>query len=585
MALKHINHSIMLLKHDVESLRQGGLPLTVACLLLACAEALQHRMTNALIHLQGAFGAFATTRKALPSSNATTPSSDSSFDSNSEDDDTIFTFRKMDLQLMTFALGNAPLLPSPPNLIFTAADLASPERSLFQVLHSAYQFASSTTQFFYKYLPDTRRPSNLYVEQGRHITNLRTWLAVHGVYPDGFRSSDFHGTLSSTSRGTSEEITQNLIFTSQALSCLIYLSTLLHPTETIYDDFEAEFQQIVQCVSAVLEFESNSSNAASGDDTANQETNDHPNRSSKSRPKASIPSRTNTFTPELGVIQPVFFTALKYRHPVWRRKAIALLLRCGREGPWWGELEAACASMAIRAEERAARKAILEKTKSETDPEPMALGTPRTDLDHVNEDNFTLDDAIRSMGFNDDNDDRSKEGRYHPGHSHNDPNYHADYEYLDDDDDNDPHAATTTTLDPDAPPTNRPLLLAQRISHLPSQPPWVLSLSPSSIPEPHRVCGDTIWDVTELEINGAKFPGDGHDQATYPGHPGAPSRPYGIGALSVSNTAGSSRSVAQYITVQLSRCLDIDGLVRSEESEDEKREKFWEFSMVKTRFA
>ena len=580
----------MLLKHDVESLRQGGLPLTVACLLLACAEALQHRMTNALIHLQGAFGAFATTRKALPSSNISTPSSDSSFDSSTEDDDTIFTFRKMDLQLMTFALGNAPLLPSSPNLIFTAADLASPERSLFQVLHSAYQFASSTTQFFYKYLPDTRRPSNLYVEQGRHITNLRTWLAVHGLYPDGFRTSNFQGNLSSESRGTSEEITQNMIFTAQALSCLIYLSTLLHPTETIYDDFDSEFQQIVQCVSAVLDAESKPSHSASSDETANNGTDGH---RSHSRSRTPIPSRTNTFTPELGVIQPVFFTALKYRHPIWRRKAIALLLRTGREGPWWGELEAACASMAIRAEETATRKAMLEKTNYETDVEPKVLWKTSSNPDHANDDESMLGDAIRSMGFNDDNEKPGAEGRYHPGHSHNDPNYQADYHYLDDEDDEDefpeicndaPHPDTTVLT-----PTNRPLL-SQRISHLPSQPPWVLSLSPSSIPEVHRVCGDTIWDVTELDINhSAKFPGDHNnhldDHATYPGYPGAPSRPYGIGSVSVSNMAGSTRAVAQYITVQLSRCLDIDGLVRSEESEEEKKEKFWEFTMVKTRFA
>ncbi len=55
---------------------------------------------------------------------------------------------------------------------------------------------------------------------------------------------------------------------------------------------------------------------------------------------------------EPGILQPLFFTAIKYRHSAWRRNAIQLLRKVGREGPWDGSLLAVVAARATKVEER-----------------------------------------------------------------------------------------------------------------------------------------------------------------------------------------------------------------------------------------
>lgn len=62
---------------------------------------------------------------------------------------------------------------------------------------------------------------------------------------------------------------------------------------------------------------------------------------------------TIKFRPGLGIIQPLLFTALKYRHGTWRRRAIALLLRADIEGPWQGKVEGAVSQRVMEVEEEA----------------------------------------------------------------------------------------------------------------------------------------------------------------------------------------------------------------------------------------
>lgn len=58
------------------------------------------------------------------------------------------------------------------------------------------------------------------------------------------------------------------------------------------------------------------------------------------------------FSIDLAIIQPLWFTACKCRHPVLRRKAIYLLNRSGTEGLWDGCVMAAAATWVVDFEER-----------------------------------------------------------------------------------------------------------------------------------------------------------------------------------------------------------------------------------------
>jgi hypothetical protein len=57
------------------------------------------------------------------------------------------------------------------------------------------------------------------------------------------------------------------------------------------------------------------------------------------------------YRPGPGILQSLFFTAIKYRHSARRRRAVELLRRTGLEGPWDGKLLAAVASRAVDIEE------------------------------------------------------------------------------------------------------------------------------------------------------------------------------------------------------------------------------------------
>lgn len=214
------------------------------------------------------------------------------------EEDISLLFQKLDLQSATYALGRPPdLPPSPP--VAPDAFLSVPrDRALFRILHSCYHFTS--TAHPYRYMNRRTIPPELFIEQGRHLGMLQYWLSCHRVV---------------------DRDEQLLVLRAQCLAAFIYVATILQPHQTAFDNYGQEFQEIITSAEALL---GRTHTCCS-----------------------SLPS----FTPEMGIIQPLFFASLKYRHPFWRRKALGLLMRSGREGPWCGEIEATVAWAVVKAEE------------------------------------------------------------------------------------------------------------------------------------------------------------------------------------------------------------------------------------------
>ncbi|OAL23437.1 hypothetical protein AYO22_06487 [Fonsecaea multimorphosa] len=282
-ALKQIMAAIAKIRQDVLRLPHGPLPVLVACILLACAETIQHRHTDALLHLRGAFSVM-NSREWLAARSA-----------NSKallEDDLSCLFGKLDLQVITYALANPPELQFPvaPGIDadVTTFTPQQADRELFRTLHSCYSFATKASE--YKYLPRADSRELLVLEQSRHIAELNRWLSRYRQYSkmchDISPLNDLHG----------------LVLQAHCLSALIYVSNILDPFETGYDRYAPQFQQIVECVEQAM---------------------------SAKAIEADMP----TFNAEMGIIQPLFFTAVKYRDSAWRSKAISLLQKCGREGP------------------------------------------------------------------------------------------------------------------------------------------------------------------------------------------------------------------------------------------------------------
>ncbi|KAF5618409.1 transcriptional regulatory moc3 [Fusarium sp. NRRL 25303] len=314
---RHYHQALRLVQKEVSNLRNGSLPCMVACLLMAFTEALQQRSDRGYMHLQGALAVMAARGNI---------SEESSID----DVGLATLFEKLNLHSVTYATSlDVPLTGQSINPNLT---LMSPDRALYHILHASYRFISSALP--YKYAHSAQIPSALLIEQGRCRGTLQQWLLSNQLDPQ-YSMSD-------------PQNEQLLVLRMQCYAALIYVSNTLQPLETKYDSYALEFQEIIASAKAVLDIRSS-------------------DKSSDSLPM---------FTPEMGIIQPLFFATLKYRNSFWRRQALDLLRRSGREGPWCGAIEAQILEVVIGAEENTLDN--LSSTFNESQ-----LGLPSTDVPEI----------------------------------------------------------------------------------------------------------------------------------------------------------------------------------------------------------
>ncbi|CVK85210.1 uncharacterized protein FPRN_06913 [Fusarium proliferatum] len=314
---RHYHQALRLAQNEVSNLRHGFLPCMVACLLMAFTETLQQRSDRGYMHLQGALAVMAAR-------------GNSSANSSIDDVGLATLFEKLNLHSVTYATSfDVPLTgqsnkPSPA--------LMPPDRALYSILHASYRFISSALP--YKYAHPSQIPSDLLIEQGRCRGNLQQWLLSNQLDPQ-YSISD-------------PQNEQLVVLRMQCYAALIYVSNTLQPFETAFDSYALEFQEIIASAKAILDIRS----------------------SDKSSNSLSM------FTPEMGIIQPLFFATLKYRNSFWRRQALDLLKKSGREGPWCGAIEAQILEVVIAAEENTLDS--LSSTFSESH-----MGSPSTDIPEI----------------------------------------------------------------------------------------------------------------------------------------------------------------------------------------------------------
>jgi hypothetical protein len=252
--------------------------------------------------LQGAFRALASLEPHIQLHNADAGHPDRIFDS------LYFLAQSLDLQTAWYALGNPPRLQQsfdPTDGIDPTHLLAEDEANVRSLLHSCYHFTSKAAKF--KYCRQTKTPPSLILEQSHYIAALTDWLAASS-----------HSTRTSNVSGNPE----SLVLRVQALSTLIYVSTILSAYEAAYDLYAAHFQQILDIAGEVL--------AAS---------------------KETAPPSLSHFQFQPGMFQAIFFTAMKCRDPQLRRRAVNLCGRVGTEGPWDPRVMIPVAQRAIEVEE------------------------------------------------------------------------------------------------------------------------------------------------------------------------------------------------------------------------------------------
>jgi hypothetical protein len=313
-------------QQDLSSQLHGPIPLLLSCALLAFAEVLQRRQYHALTHLRGALRVLrgrneCLTEARVHASVGANGLNTTYFTATGLDDNLSLMFMTLDIQKASYALGQSPDLSSSHNqdlqdVSLKMESINEAELQLVRLIHSCYHFTSRASEF--KYLSRAAIPSDLVLEQGRHIAKLSLWL-------ESLNQDFLPLRPGSTHKLSSDTYHHALVLRTQCLSTLIYLSTVLNPHECSYDLHTSLFQRIIQDTTTILAHNSGAS------------------------------SQLRHFRPSPGVVQPLFLAATKYRHTFWRRQAIDLLRRAGREGPFDGKLLAAVASRAVEIEEGESR--------------------------------------------------------------------------------------------------------------------------------------------------------------------------------------------------------------------------------------
>ncbi|KAF4997875.1 hypothetical protein FDECE_11957 [Fusarium decemcellulare] len=311
---KRYTQALKLVQHDLATLQNGPIPCVIACLFLASAEVVQQRLENGHTHLLGAFSLMMshTDRKSLDDVDIK---------------DLSLLLQKLDLHVATYAVSLPPNLPPPPPVTTDVLVSDPPDQALVKILHSCYHFVAGA--FLYKYTSRRIIPPEMLIEQGRQLANMKQWLS-HNKLPAFWNANSYI---------KDESL---LVLRSQCLAALIYTANILEPREIAYDCYGPDFEEIVTMMEAL------SSNKG-----------DH--ETSRGNTSSTLPS----FILEMGIIQPLYFTAKKYRNSFWRRKALNLLLNSGKEGPWCGETDGSLVATAIRIEEGLPGKVSLDMARLE----------------------------------------------------------------------------------------------------------------------------------------------------------------------------------------------------------------------------
>lgn len=302
-------NALSALRLEVSGPGHDTVAIFLSCLILAAVEVLQRDLTNALVHLQGAFTVLAIHGPEF-------------VDSNQQDDNwhkLQMIARALDCEVAAYAL-KRPLEMTPitspriDSLDWFRHDLSMDRitPNIVPLLHCCYHFASWANAF--KYSAPSKVPHTVVLEQTRLISLLSQVLTTLHHNQSHCRSSQ---------KGRYQRISRSsyLIMRIQCLSILIYLSALLSAAEWAYDCYQPWFYQIVDAASEALD-----------------RTSDHRSRLPRFR-----------FISPLS--QPLYLTAMKCRNPLLRRKAIDLLARTGKEGPWDSVMHVVVARRAVEIEE------------------------------------------------------------------------------------------------------------------------------------------------------------------------------------------------------------------------------------------
>jgi hypothetical protein len=273
----------------------ASIELFLTALVLAGVECLHRNLTNAIAHVDGALQFYSNgmgSDAAASNNHFTIPLS------TQEQQVARMLALEVDIQTMQYTVHQRPklhVLHDPTSFESVDSNELDREDWVISSIHASYTLASDIIA--YKYRPRAEIPEDMIERQQRLLEQLA-------------------GCLSATTQSCCPPRCQ-----SPCLSALVHLNSVSSPYETDFDKSINEFQRIVDISETVI---------------PSEEGDDH-------MPPYKLTSSLH---------QPLFLTAMKCREPVIRRRAIDLLRKTGKSGPWDSEILVALAQKALEIEER-----------------------------------------------------------------------------------------------------------------------------------------------------------------------------------------------------------------------------------------
>ncbi|KAF7591086.1 hypothetical protein BBP40_001985 [Aspergillus hancockii] len=347
-ALLYYNKAIRsLVENDLQHLTKANNTVLMACVLFFCCECLQGRYKTALQHASSGIRIIQQ-QSRLP--NTSLDRAPAAFNS---------LFHTLESQILEIEGAPSaspearPMMLSPP-LYLTLLPLVAPPsigefQRTFEALYHRFMQLDAVVEMLQTPSDDLiTQEQRLYMEWARIRVDLQAWTTQ-------FKQRIATSTQSDQQE-TSQTETATIILKIWELLISIYLHMDWPPAELAWDQFTAEFETLVLLASSLVDPPNFSSNHSSSPLMPTvEEENSH--EAAKLRPLLPRLSKSNIpiFSPCLGIVTPLYVTAVRCRDSTIRHRAIDILVRCRRrEGLWDSDLAARIASQIAAIEEAAA---------------------------------------------------------------------------------------------------------------------------------------------------------------------------------------------------------------------------------------
>lgn len=334
-ALRQYNKAISRLLAQMSNPLTKPLASLLTCVLFVCIEYMQGKDSEALIHLE---------QGRLLLARLDQQSNDPEMQCVVQNIVPLYTR----LSLTSFLFGGSPV-PIPDSLK-PNSDIPDTFETIDNMRHCMHDFMEQAFRFTQRARPAKNSSDSipretmqlLEVEQDRLLSRLAKLNVAFSL----FRAS------------RSKPGPENALLVLQMYlhAQHIWISTALSSSEVVYDDFLPSFAAIVPLAAAYLDLELSTQQHATAPEQRLIPSH-HTSRFNPAPEQVSV-AYTSNFTFETHIIPPLYYVAVKCRHPLIRRSALQLLNQNPdrRENIWRASVMGALAGHIVSVEERWAQE-------------------------------------------------------------------------------------------------------------------------------------------------------------------------------------------------------------------------------------